>query len=68
MQHPRNAVELGELFGIDLFHAMEWIETQSIGGTVLTNRQNRQKRPSRRYLLPKCCQNAAKIQPGGPQG
>jgi len=36
---------------------MEWVETQIIDGTVLTNRQNRQKRPDGRYLLPKCCQN-----------
>ena len=47
----------------DLFHAMEWIGTQFIEDTALTDRRNRQKRPNGRYLLLKCCQ----IQPGGPK-
>jgi len=45
----------------DLFHAMEAVKPQVIDGTVLTNRQNRQKRPNRRYLRAKCGQN----QPSG---
>jgi len=32
--------------------------SQIIDGAVLTSRQNRQERPSGRYLLPKCCQNS----------
>jgi hypothetical protein len=34
----------------DLFHAMEQIKPQNIDGTVLTNRHNRQKRPTGRYF------------------
>jgi hypothetical protein len=44
----------------DLFHAMEWLEPQIIDGTALRNRQNRQKRPTGRYLRAKCGQNLTK--------
>jgi len=48
----------------NLFHAMLRIEPQTIDGTVVTNRHNRQNRSVRHNLLPKCYQ----IQPRGPEG
>jgi hypothetical protein len=46
----------------DLFHAMVRVLRQTIDGTVLMNRHNRQKRPNGRYLRAKCGQN---FQPSG---
>ncbi len=56
----------------DLFHAMEAIKPQVADGTVLTNWQNRQKRPNRRYLRAKCGQKTNQVASGlvvwtGPQ-
>ena len=48
----------------DLFHAMEQIKPQNIDGTVLTNRHNRQKRPTGRYLRAKCGQNHNQVANG----
>ena len=48
----------------DLFHAMEQFKPQSTDGTVLTNRHNRQKRPTGRYLRAKCGQNTNQVANG----
>jgi hypothetical protein len=48
----------------DLFHAMIPVNAQIIDGSVLTNRNNRQKRPNRRYLRATCGQNFNQVANG----
>jgi len=48
----------------DLFHAMEYGNSQIIEGTALTSWLSWQNRHNWHYLLPKCCQ----IYPSGPPG
>ena len=43
---------------------MEAVKPQIVDGTVLTNRQNRQKRPNRRYLRAKCGQEFNQVATG----
>jgi hypothetical protein len=48
----------------DLFHAMEAIKPQTIDGTILTNRHNRQKRLNWRSLRAKCGQKLNQVASG----
>jgi hypothetical protein len=48
----------------DLFHAMEQLKPQTIDGTVLNNRNNRQKRPTGHDLRAKCGQNYNQVAEG----
>jgi len=52
----------------DLFHAMLWVKAHIIDLMRLMRRINRQNRPSRRYLLPKCYQIFNQWEAGRPVG